>query len=102
MGGLAVRAKVSIAGVTIGNVAEISLDQATAQALVRMEIDSDVDQITLDSTAVILTEGLIGGKMIGITLGADEAFLVEGDEIDDTQSAIVLEELIGQFLLKQF
>lgn len=102
VGGLAVRAKVSIAGVTIGNVAEISLDQATAQALVRMEIDSDVDQITLDSTAVILTEGLIGGKMIGITLGADEAFLVEGDEIDDTQSAIVLEELIGQFLLKQF
>ena len=102
VGGLAVRAKVSIAGVTIGNVAEISLDQATAQALVRMEIDSDVDQITLDSTAVIPTEGLIGGKMIGITLGADEAFLVEGDEIDDTQSAIVLEELIGQFLLKQF
>jgi phospholipid/cholesterol/gamma-HCH transport system substrate-binding protein len=102
IGGLVVRAKVSIAGVEVGSVAEISLDQETFMALVRMEIDSDVNQISADTTAAILTEGLIGGKLVGLTIGADDEYLVDGDEITDTQSAVVLEELIGQFLLKQF
>ena len=101
-GGLGVRSKVSIAGVVIGNVAEISLDQETFTALVRMEISSNVDQISVDSTAAILTEGLIGGKLVGLSIGAEDEYLTDGDEITDTQSAIVLEELIGQFLLKQF
>ena len=102
IGGLVVRSKVSIAGVDIGSVAEIVLDQETFMAVVRMEIDSDVDNISTDSTAAILTEGLIGGKLIGLTIGADEEFLQDGDEIFDTQSAVVLEELIGQFLMKKF
>lgn len=102
IGGLAVRAKVSIAGVEVGNVAEISLDQENFVAVVRMEIDAKFDQITTDSTAAILTEGLIGGKFVGLSIGAEDDYLVEGDEIEDTQSAVVLEELIGQFLLKKF
>ena len=72
VGGLVVRAKVSIAGVIVGQVAEISLDQESFSALVRMEIDSDVAELSIDSTAAILTEGLLGGKFIGLTIGADE------------------------------
>ncbi len=102
IGGLVRRSKVSIGGVVIGRVAEIRLDQDTYTALVRMEIDRDVQTISTDSTATILTDGLLGGKYIGISIGAEEAFLVNGDEITDTQSAIVLEELIGRFLLKKF
>ena len=101
-GGLVKRSKVSIGGVVIGRVAEIRLDQETYTALVRMEIDRDVQTISTDTTAVILTDGLLGGKYIGLSLGAEEEFLANGDEILDTQSAIVLEELIGKFLLKKF
>jgi phospholipid/cholesterol/gamma-HCH transport system substrate-binding protein len=102
VGGLVVRAKVSIAGVIVGQVAEISLDQESFSALVRMEIDSDVAELSIDSTAAILTEGLLGGKFIGLTIGADEAYLKEGSYISDTQSSIVLEDMIGKFLMKQF
>jgi phospholipid/cholesterol/gamma-HCH transport system substrate-binding protein len=100
--GLVVRAKVSIAGVIVGQVAEISLDQKSFTALVRMEIDSDVAELSIDSTAAILTEGLLGGKFIGLTIGADESYLKEGAYITDTQSSIVLEDMIGKFLMKQF
>lgn len=102
LGGLVARSKVSISGVVVGRVAEISLDPKSLTALVRMEIDGEVNQISTDTTAAILTEGLLGGKYVGLSLGADEEFMVDGDEFYDTQSAIVLEELIGQFLLKQF
>ncbi len=102
VGGLVVRAKVSIAGVIVGQVAEISLDQQSFSALVRMEIDSDVNQLSVDSTAAILTEGLLGGKFIGLTIGAEDTFLKDGAYITDTQSAIVLEDMIGKFLMKQF
>jgi phospholipid/cholesterol/gamma-HCH transport system substrate-binding protein len=102
VGGLVVRAKVSIAGVIVGQVAEISLDQQSFTALVRMEIESDVDQLSVDSTAAILTEGLLGGKFIGLTIGAEDTFLKDGAYITDTQSAIVLEDMIGKFLMKQF
>ena len=102
VGGMVKHAKVSISGVVVGNVAEISLDQASSMALVRLEIDAGIDQISVDSTAAILTSGIIGGKFIGITIGAEEEYLVDGDEIEDTQSAIVIEDLVGQFLLKKF
>lgn len=102
IGGLVNRSKVSIGGVVVGRVANIKLDVETYTALVTMEIDSDVDTISSDSTAAILTDGLLGGKYIGLILGAEEEYLSDGDEILDTQSAIVLEELIGKFLLKQF
>ena len=102
IGGLVVRSKVSIGGVVVGRVASIELDPETYTALVRMEIDSDVDNINSDSTAAIFTDGLLGGKYIGLILGAEEEYLSNDDEILDTQSAIVLEELIGKFLLKKF
>ncbi|MCB1691937.1 MAG: outer membrane lipid asymmetry maintenance protein MlaD [Pseudomonadales bacterium] len=101
IGGLVVRSKVSVAGVYVGQVAEITLDPKTFQAKVRMDIQSEHNNIPKDSTAAILTEGLLGGKYIGLTIGADEQSLKDGDEIIDTQSAIVLEDLIGQFLMKQ-
>ena len=102
VGGLVERSKVSIAGVEVGQVAEISYDKGRYVARIRMEIDANVDNISTDSTASILTEGLLGGKYIGLSVGAEEEFLGDGDEIFDTQSAIILEELIGQFLLDQF
>ncbi len=102
IGGLVVRSKVSIAGVHVGQVAEIRYNKDNYDARVRMEISASVDNITVDSTASILTEGLIGGKYVGLSMGAEEDYLGDGDEITDTQSAIVLEELIGQFLLNQF
>lgn len=102
IGGLVPRAKVTIAGVTVGEVAEITLDEKTFMADVAMDIDADIDEISTDSTAAILTEGLLGGKYIGLSIGAEERVLEDGDEVYDTQSAIVLEELVGQFLMKQF
>ncbi len=99
IGGLNVRSKVSIAGVVVGHVAEIRLDRETFSAVVRMEIDASVDEISNDSTAAIQTEGLLGGKYIGLVMGAEDTFLNDGDEIYDTQSALILEELIGRFLL---
>lgn len=102
IGGLTIRAKVSVAGVVVGKVAEIKLDQEDFTALVTMELNASVNQLTSDTTAAILTDGLLGGKYIGLVLGADEELLQDGDEITDTQSALVLEELIGQFLLKAF
>lgn len=102
VGGLTVRSKVSIAGVEVGQVAAIDYDRNRYDARVRMEIDGSVDNISVDSTAAILTEGLLGGKYIGLSIGAEDEFLEDGSEITDTQSAIILEELIGQFLLDQF
>jgi phospholipid/cholesterol/gamma-HCH transport system substrate-binding protein len=101
VGGLVVRSKVSIAGVNIGQVAAIEYDKDSFDARVRMEIASRVDNISSDTTATILTEGLIGGKYVGLSMGAEDDYLVAGDEISDTQSAVVLEELIGQFLLNK-
>ena len=102
VGGLVVRSKVSIAGVNVGQIAAIEYDKSSYDARVRMEIDTDVDNLSVDTTASILTEGLLGGKYVGLSIGAEEDFLTDGDEIMDTQSAIVLEELIGQFLLNKF
>jgi phospholipid/cholesterol/gamma-HCH transport system substrate-binding protein len=102
VGGLVVRSKVSIAGVIVGTVTDIRLDKKTFMAEVVMEIDSEIDDLSIDTTAAILTEGLLGGKFIGLSLGAEEEYLKDGDEIYDTQSAIILEELIGKFLLDQF
>ena len=102
IGGLVVRSKVSIAGVIVGTVTNIRLDQKTFMAEVSMEIDSGVDEISRYTTAAILTDGLLGGKFIGLSIGAEEDYLKEGDEIYDTQSAVILEELIGKFLLNKF
>lgn len=96
--GLKVGAKVSVAGVTVGEVSQISLDQALMMSKVDMEIAPEFDQLPEDSSASILTAGLLGDKYIGLNIGAEELFLVEGSVIHDTQSAVVLEELLGKVM----
>lgn len=97
--GLTVRAKVTMAGVTIGKVAAIDLDRDSYTGRVTMEIDRQVNNLPADSTASILTAGLLGEKYIGISVGGEEEVLADGGQIADTQSALVLEDLIGKFLL---
>ena len=97
--GLTTRAKVSAAGVTIGRVVGIRYDDTTAGAIVDMEISQDFAEFSEDTSASILTAGLLGEKYIGLLTGGDPSNLKDGDVIYDTQSAVVLEELIGRFLL---
>lgn len=99
--GLTVRAKVTLGGVLIGRVSAIRLDPQDFTAVVEMTIDGDVRNLSTDSTAAILTAGLLGEKYVGITPGADETMLGEGGLIRDTQSSLVLENLIGKFLLNK-
>jgi phospholipid/cholesterol/gamma-HCH transport system substrate-binding protein len=100
IGGLTNRAKVTIAGVAVGNVESISYDKELYMGLVTMNIDSDVKNIPVDSSVAILTSGLLGEKYLGISIGAEDENLENGSEIYDTQSALVLETLISQFLFK--
>lgn len=97
LGGLSVRGRVSLAGVTVGRVSSITLDKESYTALVEMSIYKDVDNLTTDSVASIQTAGLLGDKYIAISVGADEEYLADGDTIFDTQSALNLEKLIGAF-----
>jgi len=97
IGGLKVRGAVRSAGVTVGRVSSIKFDDKTFQGLVTMEIDQAV-QFPADSSAKILTSGLLGDQYIGIEAGGDEVDLAANDTIKFTQSAVVLENLIGQFL----
>lgn len=99
VGSLRPRAKIAMAGVTIGQVKTVELDKDTYTAKVVMAIDQQVDNIPIDSTASIVTAGLLGEQYISISIGGDEAFLREGERFEDTQSALILEELIGKFLL---
>ncbi|WP_296056819.1 outer membrane lipid asymmetry maintenance protein MlaD [uncultured Amphritea sp.] len=102
VGGLTARSKVTMSGVAIGKVSSITIDRKKLMALVEMEINEDVNYLTSDSSASILTAGLLGEKYIGVTTGAaDDEILKEGDFIEDTQSSLVLEELIGKFLFNQ-
>lgn len=97
--GVSQRAKVTMAGVTIGKVVSVDLDHDTFMGRVTMELDKRVDNLPVDSTASILTAGLLGEKYIGISVGGEEKVLADGGVIRDTQSALVLEDLIGKFLL---
>ncbi len=99
VGSLKKRAPVSMSGVTIGRVSSVGFDPATLEAVVMFEIDSRYDQIPEDSDASILTAGLLGSQYIGLQAGGSDLYLEEGSEIFFTQSAIVLENLIGKFLL---
>jgi len=97
--GLTVRAKVTMAGVTIGKVTAIDLDRDSYTGRVTLEVERRVDNLPTDSTASILTAGLLGEKYVGISVGGEEELLKDGGTIQDTQSALVLEDLIGKFLL---
>lgn len=100
IGGLKVRAPVKISGVVIGRVSSISVDKDSYKAKVVMTIYQDFNELPYDTSASILTSGLLGDQYIGLEPGADEEFLADGDTLDLVQPALVLEELIGQFMTK--
>ncbi|MCW5619470.1 MAG: outer membrane lipid asymmetry maintenance protein MlaD [Nitrosomonas sp.] len=97
IGGLKVRAPVKSSGVVVGRVADIQFSTRTYDAIVTMNIDSRY-QFPKDTFASILTAGLLGEQYIGLAAGGDEVMLKEGDTIMKTNSAMVLEEMIGRFL----
>jgi phospholipid/cholesterol/gamma-HCH transport system substrate-binding protein len=97
IGGLKPKAPVKSAGVVVGRVEAIVFDDKSFQARVTMDLENRY-QFPKDSSLKILTSGLLGEQYIGIEAGADEKLLAAGDTITTTQSAVVLENLIGQFL----
>ncbi len=98
VGSLREQAPVSMAGVRIGHVEAIELDPASHRATVHMRIKERYDSIPEDSTAAIYTAGLLGEQYVGLQPGWESESLDDGDRIADTQSAVVLERLLGQFL----
>lgn len=97
IGGLKPQAPVKSAGVVVGRVGEITFDDKTYQALVRLEMEPGY-KFPKDSSLKILTAGLLGEQYIGIEPGGDTNNLADGDRINRTQSATVLEDLINQFI----
>lgn len=94
IGGLKVRAPVEISGVRVGEVTDIRLDDEY-RARVDMDLDSNL-RLPVDTSASIVTAGLLGDQYISLELGAEDAVLQPGDEISFTESAVILERLIGQ------
>lgn len=101
IGGLKVRSPVAMAGVRIGRVVGIEYDQKSFEALVTMRIESAYDQIPEDTIAKIYTSGLLGEQFVGLDPGGSLENLQQDSEIMMTQSALVLEEIIGQFLFSK-
>ena len=101
VGGLKVKAAVTMAGVRIGRVSAIAFDNKKYQALVTMDVDGRYQNIPKDSRASILTSGLLGDQYIGIEPGGDDASLQSGDTFLRTQSALVLEKLVGQVIFNK-
>ena len=99
-GGLKAKSPVSVAGVRIGRVAKISLDQQSYESVVEMHIESEY-KLPDDSSASIYTAGLLGEQYVSIEPGGSEKFIQTNGLIDITQSAVVLEEVIGQFLFNK-
>ncbi|MFC5510678.1 outer membrane lipid asymmetry maintenance protein MlaD [Massilia jejuensis] len=97
IGGLKPQAPVKSAGVVVGRVGDISFDDKTYQAMVRLDLDPNY-KFPKDSSLKILTAGLLGEQYIGIEPGGDTKNLADGDRINRTQSATVLEDLINQFI----
>ena len=100
IGGLKVRGPVKSAGVVVGRVAEISFDTKSYEAVVTMTIDGRY-KFPKDTFASILTAGLLGEQYIGLDAGGDEKLLQPGETFARTQSAVVLEKLIGQFMFNK-
>ena len=101
IGGLKVRAPVSMSGIKIGQVVGLGFDSETYEAVATMEINGRFDRVPADSSASIFTAGLLGEQYVSISPGVDEEFLSAGDEIGLTQSAMILERLISQFLFEK-
>lgn len=100
IGGLKVRAPIKMSGVQIGEVEKIGLDRSTFRAIVKMHIYNQFNDIPDDSSAGIFTSGLLGDNYITITPMYNKTFLKNGSQIEMTNSAMVLEKLIGQLIYK--
>lgn len=95
---LKTRAPVKIGGVPVGMVEAIKLDPVTFEALVTMRIDKRFNELPTDTSASILTSGVLGDRYVGLEPGGSMDYLADGDELIVTQSAVVLEQLISKFL----
>lgn len=100
VGGLKIKSPVSAAGVKIGKVSAISFDPKTYESVVQMRINSQYNTLPDDTTASIFTAGLLGEQYVSLEPGGSEEFLKNDGKIEITQSAIILEKAIGQFLFK--
>ena len=100
IGGLKVRAPVKSAGVVVGRVAEVRFDNESYEAVVTMNVEGRF-QFPKDTAAKILTSGLLGEQYVGLEAGGDAAMLKGGDRVKLTQSAVVLENLISQFMFSK-
>lgn len=98
VGGLKIRSPVSLAGVHIGEVSTIKLDNVLFKAIVTMKIDPKYKQLPVDTSASILTQGLLGANYISLTPGFAHAFLTNNGVVHDTHPALILEDLIGQLI----
>jgi len=98
--GLRPRAKVSMAGVTIGRVSKIDVDMDYGEAVVSLEINGKPGKLSVDTGAQILTEGILGARYVSLLPGAEEDTLADGDSIENTQGALVLENLIGDLVTR--
>jgi len=99
-GGLKIKSPVSAAGVKIGNVSSISFDPKTYESVVKMSIYSQYNTLPDDTTASIFTAGLLGEQYVNLEPGGSDVYLKNDGKIEITQSAIILEKAIGQFLFK--
>ena len=98
IGGLKIRSPIRMGGVLIGRISDINLDPEYLTPVVTMSIFNNFNNLPTETSASILTAGLLGEQYLSLSPGGDEEILQHGDEIEDTQSALVIEELIGQFL----
>ncbi len=101
VGGLNIKAPVTMAGVKIGRVSNIQIDREDYSAIVELSIDRRYNNIPTDTSAAVLTSGLLGAQYVGLEPGGEDAHLKQGDRIEITQSAVVLEQLIGQMLFSK-
>jgi phospholipid/cholesterol/gamma-HCH transport system substrate-binding protein len=100
IGGLKIRAPVKSAGVVVGRVSEVGFDNESFDAVVTFRVDAHY-KFPKDTSAKILTSGLLGEQYIGLEAGGDPVMLKDGDRLRMTQPAVVLEDLIGQFLVNK-
>lgn len=101
IGGLKVRAPVTVGGVQVGRVISIGFNNTNYEAVVKMAIDPKYDKFPVDTSAAIYTAGLLGEKYVALVPGGAPTFLKNGDRIKLTQSALILEQVIGQYLFNR-
>jgi phospholipid/cholesterol/gamma-HCH transport system substrate-binding protein len=100
IGGLKVKSPVTVSGVRVGRVVGISYDSREFNAVVTMQIEEAYNDFPIDTSASIYTAGLLGEQYIALEPGAEDDVLANGDRIEYTQSALVLENIIGQFMVE--